>query len=272
MTINRIAYSGRSVPSLFPLDGMLNRTDLEVSYNLQKYLVLEIISISFDESIESIKRWTGTKITKEQTEKIVIESAKNFNKFYDWKEVNETNIATALPLIVRTNDGKGVVMLPYDLRDATFNPAENQKTGKSNSNFLNKNKSNSKRMAQVASVYEVARLEQKPETIIEEFFVTTDSKNKIKRYQTKAKRVWAGKEKSSDEVINEIFEEALQRDSSNHKEWVVLVDGDPNQIKKFQKLSKKFFVTLTIICDIIHVLEYLWKAGKALNDEEKLNS
>jgi len=30
-------------------------------------------------------------------------------------------------------------------------------------------------------------------------------------------------------------------------------------------------VKLTIICDIIHVLEYLWFAVKVLNDEEKLN-
>lgn len=43
-----------------------------------------------------------------------------------------------------------------------------------------------------------------------------------------------------------------------------------DQIKKFKKFSKKYGVKLTIICDIIHVLRYLWKAGKVLNDEEKL--
>ena len=76
-------------------------------------------------------------------------------------------------------------------------------------------------------------------------------------------------EKSSKQVINEIFEEAIHRDPSNKKEWVVLVDGDPHQIKIFKKLSKKFSVKLTIICDVIHVLEYLWKAGKILSDEKK---
>jgi hypothetical protein len=50
---------------------------------------------------------------------IVIESAKDFNKFYDFQWVNEKNDARALPLIILTSDGKGVVMLPYDLRDAT---------------------------------------------------------------------------------------------------------------------------------------------------------
>lgn len=271
VAINRFAYSGRGVSSLFPLDGMLNLPLLDVSYNLQKYLVLEIIKSSFDESIESIERWTGTKITKEQAKRIVIESAKDFNKFYDFQLVNEQNEARALPLIILTSDGKGVVMRTEDLRDATRKKAENQKTQKSDRHFLNKNKSNSKRMATVASVYEVARFIRQPETIIEDFFFTKGSQKKIKRPRPKAKRVWASLEKSGEEVINEIFKEALQRDPSNHKEWVVLVDGDPNQIKKFQKLSKKFQVKLTIVCDIIHVLEYLWKAGKALNDEEKLN-
>ncbi len=82
--------------------------------------------------------------------------------------------------------------------------------------------------------------------------------------------MWASLEKSSEKITREIFEEALQRDPSNKKEWVVLVDGDPNQITRFKKLSKQFGVELTIICDIIHVLEYLFQSGKALNNEEKL--
>jgi len=35
--------------SLFTLDGMLNLPALDVSYNLQKYFVREIIKTSFDE-------------------------------------------------------------------------------------------------------------------------------------------------------------------------------------------------------------------------------
>lgn len=58
----------------------------------------------------------------------------------------------------------------------------------------------------------------------------------------------------------------------NQKEWVVLVDGDLNQIKKFKKFSKKFGLKLTIIFDIIHVLGYLCKAGKVLNDQDKLEN
>ena len=83
-----------------------------------------------------------------------------------------------------------------------------------------------------------------------------------------AKRVWAGLKESSEKILNEMFEEALQRDPLLKKEWVVLVDGDMNQINKIKKISRKLGIKLTIICDIIHVLEYVWKAGKALNSND----
>ena len=42
-----------------------------------------------------------------------------------------------------------------------------------------------------------------------------------------------------------------------------------NQINKIKKISRKLGIKLTIICDIIHVLEYVWKAGKALNSDDE---
>ncbi|MCP4351996.1 MAG: RNA methyltransferase, partial [Desulfobacterales bacterium] len=263
--INRIVYSGRGAPSLFPSDGMLNLPSLAVSYGLQKHPVLEIIKNSFDESAESVERRTGVRITREQTKKIITESAKDFKNFYDFKSLREKKEAEPLPLLILTSDGKGVVMRTEDLREETRKKAEDKKAdNKRDSHFIiNKKKSNAKRMATVASVYEIARFVRKPEDILQEFFFTSDSeKKKIRRPRPKAKRVWAGLENSGDEVINEIFEEALQRDPSNRKEWVVLVDGDPHQIKKFRKFSEKFGVELTIVCDLIHVPGYLWKAGK----------
>jgi len=124
-------------------------------------------------------------------------------------------------------------------------------------------------MATVASVYEINRFVRNIEDVHNEFFSKLDSEKKVKRPIPIAKRVWAGLEKTSDMIINEMFEEAVQRDHSNIKEWVALVDGDLNQIKKIKNFSRKFGIKLTIICDIIHVLEYVWKAGKVLNEDEK---
>ena len=65
-------------------------------------------------------------------------------------------------------------------------------------------------------------------------------------------------------------EEASQRPGSDKKEWVAVVDGDLNQINKIKSHSRQFNKNVVIICDIIHVSEYVWKAGKVLNEKRKV--
>jgi hypothetical protein len=54
-----------------------------------------------------------------------------------------------------------------------------------------------------------------------------------------------------------MFEEANNREPNRKKEWIALVDGDKKQIRYFLSEAKKYGIQLTIICDFIHVLEYL---------------
>ena len=58
-----------------------------------------------------------------------------------------------------------------------------------------------------------------------------------------------------------MFTEAINRDPKKDKEWIALVDGDPKQIRYLEKHAKKHAIKITIICDFIHVLEYIWKAS-----------
>src|SRR5262249_32349938 len=61
--------------------------------------------------------------------------------------------------------------------------------------------------------------------------------------------------------------EATQRDPKQTKQWVSLVDGDESQLNTLKLAAKEYGVSLVIILDIIHVLEYLWKAAWAFHDE-----
>jgi hypothetical protein len=45
------------------------------------------------------------------------------------------------------------------------------------------------------------------------------------------------------------------------------VDGNEPQLAILERLAQKHHVQLTIVLDIIHVVEYLWKAGHALEAE-----
>ncbi len=269
--IKRLGYSLRNVSNLFPLDAMLNLPTLNISYTLQKHVILEVIKSSFNESVLSIERWTGVNIPKRQAKKVIIRSAKYFDNFYECKKIEEKQEASQLPLIILTSDAKGVVMRHEDLRADTKKRADKKKKDTRNAKLTPGKRPHSKRMATVASVYEIARFIRTPENIHQEFFNKTDSKAKEKnkiRPSPVAKRVWAGLKKPGEAIIQEMFEEALQRFSSDNKEWVVLVDGDLDQIRKIKRFSRQFNKKLTIICDVIHVLEYVWGAGKVLNDDE----
>ena len=158
------------------------------------------------------------------------------------------------------------------LREETRKRAEAKikKNIKTEPKKTGKEKTDCKRMATVASVYEVDRFVRIPEDIINEFFNKRDSKTEKNRPRPIAKRVWASIEKKSENTLQKMFEEALQRKNSDNKEWVVLVDGDLNQIRAIKNISQKFNKNVVIICDIIHVLEYIWKAGKVLNEKEEV--
>lgn len=124
-----------------------------------------------------------------------------------------------------------------------------------------------RRMATVASVYEVARFDRTPDALVERFFAPHPHGTPSRPAPT-AKRLWASLKHPSKTVIRQLFEDASRRDPDHVKEWVVLVDGDLHQIHRVEACARLFEVSLTIICDIVHVLGYLWKAGAVLQREE----
>jgi len=58
-----------------------------------------------------------------------------------------------------------------------------------------------------------------------------------------------------------MFDEALRRNPNQEKHWGALVDGTHTQIDILKRMARKKAVKFTIIVDIVHVLEYLWKVA-----------
>jgi hypothetical protein len=75
------------------------------------------------------------------------------------------------------------------------------------------------------------------------------------------KRVWASVQRASEDVTEELFQEALRRDPERRQSWVILVDGHKGQLEHIHTCIERYQVELTLILDFIHVLEYLWKAA-----------
>jgi len=117
-------------------------------------------------------------------------------------------------------------------------------------------KRNSKRMATVAAVYTINPLSRTAAQI-----VNPKPDQGSKRPRPQAKRVWARLVKEPETVISVAFDEALSRDPHQQKNWVALVDGNQTQLRLLQELAQKHDIRLTIVLDLIHLIEYLWKAA-----------
>jgi hypothetical protein len=243
------------------------------SHRLQKRVAAKAVKASFAGVVNDIETETGVRLGKRQVEQLVYAAAQDFDVFYAQGCAEEVQQQVhAKPIQVLTFDGKGVVMRQEALREATRKKAEGS-AQRPPRGFARQEKSNRKRMATVAGIYHVDRHMRSPQTVARQFaplrLVPSQGNPAPKPV---GKKLWASLEKSMKTVIETGFAEGLRRDPEHQAEWVVLVDGNHTQIDYIEKAANASGVTVVIIVDIIHVLEYLWTAAKALFDLEDSNA
>ncbi len=261
---NRAGYGQTGVESLHPMDADLNIPPERYSLELRRRVAEEAAKNSFDETVETIARTTGGHVPKRQAEELAQRAARDFDAFYEMRQCTTHGRGEATgPVVVITADGKGVVMHEKDLREKTRKAAQNRKQ-KMGKRLSKGEKKNAKRMATVAAVYTTGTFERAPEDLVAEDRCAI---GKAKRPPPEQKRVWASIEKTPEQVIGQAFAEASHRDPNHEKHWVALVDGNNTQIRILSQMAKEKGVELTIIVDIIHVIEYLWDAGRAFHPE-----
>jgi hypothetical protein len=64
-----------------------------------------------------------------------------------------------------------------------------------------------------------------------------------------------------DVTIGKAFDEAERRDPDHRRTWIALADGDNCQLGWIRAQAADRGVTVVIVIDFIHVLEYPWKAA-----------
>ncbi len=261
----RKAYTGRELCARMPLDGQLNLPDQKWSLELRRLVALNVPRSSFDETVSALDYHCGLRLGKRQVEEQARAAAVDFDAFYAGTELMASPEETG-ELLVITTDGKGVVMLPDSLRPATRRAAEDTPR-KLKSRLCRGEKKGRKRMATVAAVYTIDPFPRCAEDVMANLRPVRDSAERIARPKPQHKRVWASLERTSAEVIEDAFIEALSRDPERQKRWVVCVDGARHQLDLIRSTAKRMNVEVTIVIDLIHVIEYLWKAAHVLGSE-----
>jgi hypothetical protein len=248
----RMGYSRPGVPSIFPLDQALALPARSFSYELQRRLVKAAVQNPFWESVQAIAESTGVSVSKRSLEEILPDAARDFDAFYQQRSV--TTAAGAI--LVAAVDAKGIPMV----KPCGAPPKARLTKGQ---------KANKKRMATVATVFTRAPWVRTPLQVIESFFPTSRpvSGEDPSPPRPENKRVWASLLKGKTAVIQEVAEEMDRRDPSRSMIRLALTDGERAlQIRVDQKLN------VTLILDLMHVLEKLWKAAYCFHPEGSLQA
>jgi len=252
----RDRLGARGATALVPADASLNLPLDHFSFGVRARVVSEVVRGSYDAAVAAIAVTTGADVAKRQAESLVISAAQDFDAFYTALERAPPDPGLDPGLLVISVDGKGIVMRPNGLREATRKAAD-KSAHKIPGRLSRGEKANRKRMATVAAIYD---LEVQPRSVDD---ILGDLRGEVRerRPRPKRKRIWASVEKSSREAIADAFDEACARDPLSLRPIVVLVDGAWSQIRETQTEAKRRGRAVTIVLDIIHVIEYLWTAA-----------
>jgi len=252
--VRRLAYRRRGQENLYPADGVLNLAPERASHGVRRLVAVESSRGSFDDATDQVRERTGLRVGKRQVEELARLAAADFEEFYATQArcAGEENNDDDDEVLVLSADGKGIVMRPDALRPATAQAAQ-RASPKLKTRLSRGEKRNRKRIAEVGAVYE---LQPSPRTAAD---VLASAEEKTMP-APKAKRKWlcASVVEDAAAVVAKVFDEAQRRDPEHERAWVALVDGNNHQIDRIKAEAKARKVKVTILVDVVHVLEYLW--------------
>jgi len=258
--VTRAGCGARGRETLFPLDAELNLPTERYSFGIRRRAAEEATKGAFDEVVKILGTHASAAVAKRQVEEVVRRAAQDFDSYYlDRRLAWPTETGPSSKILVLTFDGKGVPMRPSDLRPAT-QAAASRRQRKLTTRLTKGEKRHVKRIAQVAAVYTIAPFVRTAEDLIRELRPDT-APPRQDRPRPEGKRVWASLAKEPAEVIDDAFLDAASRDPKRRKRWVVLLDGNLDQLDRVRAVATRHRVKVTIVLDLIHVLEYLWKAA-----------
>jgi len=250
--IVRMGYSRDGASSIYPLDQTLALPARSFSYELQRRLVKAAVQNPFHESVEAIADLTGVSVPKRSLEEMLRDAARDFDAFYQERAPEPA----AGSILVAAVDGKGIPMVK---------PGGAQPTTR----LTKGHKANRKKMATVATVFTRAPWVRTPLQVVESLF-------HLKREpppdgqtppRPENKRVWASLLKGKTAVINEVADEMHRRDPQGDKTRVALTDGE-----RALQIRVEGTLGVTLILDLLHVLEKLWKAAYVFHAEGSIQA
>jgi hypothetical protein len=252
VSVTRMGYGLPGRRWIHPLDAEFQLPERVYSYEVQRRLVKAAVQGPFDEAIGMLADLNGVLVPKRSAEQIVLDAGVDFEAFYEERRIWEWDGRGGL--LVAAIDCKGIPMVKNEPAVETVRLRKGQKRQK-------------KRMATVAAVFFQASAPRTPEQVVQSLFTSARPALRTRQHQERprlsSKRVWASLTAGKTDFITGVRCEMLRRDPDRHLPWVIVTDGE----RALQKRVCTLFEDVTLVLDLLHVLEKLWKAARALHPE-----
>jgi hypothetical protein len=243
----RMGYGARGHASIHPLDAELGLPGRCYSYEFQRRLVKAAVCGPFDEAVALMAEMTGVVVPKRVAEQILADAAADFEAFY------ATRSATAPErgeILVGAIDCKGIPMVKPEGATKVARRTKGQKINK-------------KKMATVAAVFSQPPRVRTAKDVLDSLFGEAPPPRSERRQRPTNKRVWASLTAGKDAFIADVRSEMDRRDPRHRHTWVMVTDGE----RALQRRVAASFEGVTLVLDLLHVTEKLWRASHALHPE-----
>jgi len=232
-------------PGVCPLDAALNLPARCYSDLLMESAELLAVDSAYDKGLAVLTRLLGVTVSELALETSVVEQSQVVKPFY--RQTAQFPNDDEGRILVAQADGKGVPMV----RSETV--AGKARRGKGD-------KKTHKKEAIAIAVYTIAPYRRTPREVAAALF--QKGRPLVKRPRPCHKQIFASLD-GKEAAIKRLAAWAARRDGPHIQERVALTDGSaPLQQQVLAKLPG-----FTLVLDIIHVDEYLWKAGTAIYGE-----
>jgi hypothetical protein len=250
VTVTRIAYRAPGAPNVHPADAGLNLPPGKHSCGLSKKAALAAARSSLAAACAEITAQTGCTLGTRQCQQLARQAACDFADFYASRRPPPADPGTVLVLEL---DAKGIAVLPGQQRPRSARAAR-KAVPKQDGRLSRGEVRTRKRMAETGAVFDLTPVPRTAAAILGPG---------PRPPGPKAAGKWLTASVAADAaaVVAAVFAEAGRRDPGNQRTWIALADGNKDQIRQIRAQAAARGIDITIICDFIHVTEYLWDAA-----------
>ena len=191
---------------------------------------------------------TGLSVPKRSAEQIVIDAARDVDSFY--KRRGATGELADRDVLVGAIDCKGIPMVKPELAERVVRRKKGQKPQK-------------KKMATVAAVFGATPRRRTPEAVLKSLFREGPTPRRVPGVsaQGQAGVGVAYRRKGQRDRRGSCRDDETRSDRTHT--WVIVTDGE----RALQLRVARSFTDVTLVLDLLHVMEKLWRVGNALHAE-----